>query len=145
MKIEILNNNNFVLKEIYTTLFLETEEGNQLGIAMRDDTLEMNIMPNKRYTKNTWRVNMQTGCIELMDLTKRSNPSLNQLKTVWIEFKDGQNPRTNEIIAVKGDTGPHPHLLRVGKGLLNFYKLDDPSIKLSYSSLTHWKLIESPY
>lgn len=35
-------------------------------MCMRDDTLEINAMPNGKDTRNWWRVNMQTGVIEPM-------------------------------------------------------------------------------
>lgn len=66
MRIDIDQHNNLRLKEVFTGVCLETEEGNQIGVCMRDDTLEINVMPNGKDTKNWWRVNMQTGKIEAM-------------------------------------------------------------------------------
>ena len=48
------------LQEIYCGVVLETREGNQISICMRDDTIEFNVIKfDKRY-----RINMQTGEIE---------------------------------------------------------------------------------
>lgn len=48
------------LQEIYSNVVLETREGNQISICMRDDTIEFNVIKfDKRY-----RINMQTGEIE---------------------------------------------------------------------------------
>lgn len=66
MKIDIDQDNNLRLKEVYNGVCMETEEGNQIGICMRDDTLEIQVMPGGRQTDNWWRVNMQTGRIERM-------------------------------------------------------------------------------
>ena len=64
----------------------------------------------------------------------------------WIKFENGQYPRKGEIIVVKGYGQPeiYPHLLKVVDSL-SFYLYADPSTKLSFHNLTHWKLIESPY
>lgn len=66
MKIDIDQDNYLRLKEVFSGILLETEEGNQIGICMRDDTLEINICPKSKNTDNWWRVNMQTGIIERM-------------------------------------------------------------------------------
>lgn len=60
MRIEIDKKNYIVLKEVYNGIMLETSEGNRLGICMRDDTFEINIMP-KGAVEHCWqRVNMHT-------------------------------------------------------------------------------------
>ena len=64
MEIDIDQHNNLRLKEIYNGILLETQEGNQIGICMRDDTLEINVCPGGKNTDNWWRVNMQIGIIE---------------------------------------------------------------------------------
>ena len=66
MRIDIDEHNNLRLKEVYSGILLETEEGNQIGICMRDDTLEINVLPKGKNTDNWWRVNMQTHQIEPM-------------------------------------------------------------------------------
>ncbi len=66
MKIEVQEDRSIVLKEVYSGVAMETREGNQIGVCMRDDTLEINVMPKGEHTQNWWRVNMQTGTIEKM-------------------------------------------------------------------------------
>lgn len=66
MKIDVDENGQLRLREVYSGVKLETQEGNQLGICMRDDTLEINVMPGGRHSRNWWRVNMETGTIEKM-------------------------------------------------------------------------------
>jgi len=61
MKITTNANGDIVIKELFSGAILETEEGNQLGVCMRDDTLEINVMPKGEHTGNWWVVNMQTG------------------------------------------------------------------------------------
>ncbi len=53
-----------VITEAFSGVLFRTEEGNEIGICMRDDTFEINVMPNGKHTKNWWRVNMQTEVIE---------------------------------------------------------------------------------
>jgi len=55
-----------VLEEVYSGVLMRTDEGNEIGICMRDDTLEINVCPGGTDTENWWRVNMQTGRIECM-------------------------------------------------------------------------------
>lgn len=62
MKIEVNEHGQFVLKEVYNTLLLKTEEGNTFGICMRDDTVEMSIAGSDKWFK----ANMDTGNIEEM-------------------------------------------------------------------------------
>lgn len=66
MKIETDNQGHIVLKEIYTDVMLETSEGNRLGICMRDDTFEINVMPKGEGGHCWQRVNMQTKTITRM-------------------------------------------------------------------------------
>ena len=66
MKIDIDQYNNLRLKEVFSGVLMETSAGNQIGVCMRDDTLEINICPAGKNTDNWWRVNMQTGKIEQM-------------------------------------------------------------------------------
>lgn len=60
MKIDVNEKYELVLKEIYTDTILETKEGNQLFICMRDDTIEMGV----RGSDIAYRVDMETGKIE---------------------------------------------------------------------------------
>ena len=66
MKIDITQNNILRLKEVFSGILLKIEEGNQIGICMRDDTIEIDIMIEGKSTDNRWRINMQTGQIESM-------------------------------------------------------------------------------
>lgn len=66
MKIDIDEHNNLRLKKVFCGIVLETEEGNQIGVCMRDDTLEINVLPAGKQLDNWWRVNMQTSTIERM-------------------------------------------------------------------------------
>jgi len=63
MKIDVTENGIIVLKEVFSGVLLETEEGNGIGVCMRDDTLEINVIPKGSLVDNWWRVNMQTGQI----------------------------------------------------------------------------------
>jgi hypothetical protein len=66
MRIELDDQNHIVFKEIYNGVLLETSEGNRLGICMRDDTFEINVMP-KGEVEHCWqRVNMQNKNITRM-------------------------------------------------------------------------------
>lgn len=67
MKIEVkqhlLHEGTYVsLQEIFCNTVLETAEGNQLSVCMRDDTIELHVIG----TLFWWRVNMQTGHMELL-------------------------------------------------------------------------------
>ena len=70
MKIDIDENGTIRLCEVFSGILLETEEGNQISVCMRDDTLEINVMPKGENTKNWWRVNMQNGTIANMSPAK---------------------------------------------------------------------------
>jgi hypothetical protein len=64
MKVDVDNDGNIRLKELFSGILIETEEGNAIGLCMRDDTIEINVIPKGSKTRNWWRVNMQTGQIE---------------------------------------------------------------------------------
>ena len=66
MKIRVDDDRTLVLEEMYSGVVLRTSEGNEIGICMRDDTFEINVMPGGRHTQNWWRVNMQDGTIVSM-------------------------------------------------------------------------------
>ena len=63
MKIEVNKEFGFVLKEVYNGIILETSEGNRIGICMRDDTFEINIILQGISENNWWRVDMQKKAI----------------------------------------------------------------------------------
>jgi len=62
MKIEAnpADSGTLVLKEVFNSIVLETEEGNRFAICMRDDTVEMMVLGSEKW----YRANMQTGDIE---------------------------------------------------------------------------------
>ena len=64
MKIKIGEERELILEEIYNGALLRTRCGNAIGVCMRDDTLEINIIPKGSKERNWWRVNMQEGTIE---------------------------------------------------------------------------------
>ena len=60
MKVDVDEQGNIVLKEIYNSVILETAEGNQFAICMRDDTVEMTVIGSQQW----YRANIQEGNIE---------------------------------------------------------------------------------
>ncbi|MCP3686514.1 MAG: hypothetical protein GY861_28075 [bacterium] len=79
MKINVNEHGNIVLKEVFSGVLMQTKEGNQIGICMRDDSFEINVIPKgtqllKSEDRNWWRVNMQDGTI-IKDVAKPSVPS----------------------------------------------------------------------
>lgn len=66
MKITVDEHREIVLKEVFSGVGLETSEGNAIGVCMRDDTFEINVIPKGSEKRNWWRVNMQKGTIEKM-------------------------------------------------------------------------------
>lgn len=66
MKIEVSEDGYILLREVFNGIMLMTEEGHSLGICMRDDTFEINVMP-KGDNENCWqRVNWLTKNISRM-------------------------------------------------------------------------------
>lgn len=66
MRVEVSEDRSIVFKEVYSGFGLKTSEGNFIGICMRDDTFEINVMP-KGAEKHKWfRVNMQKRTVEEM-------------------------------------------------------------------------------
>jgi len=64
MKIRAEGYGDIVLEEVYTGVLLRTKEGNEIGVCMRDDTFEINVLPKGKNGK--WHhVNMETGLIEV--------------------------------------------------------------------------------
>ena len=59
-----------VLEEIYSGVLLRTSEGNEIGICMRDDTFEINVIPKGETSdplyRNWHRVDMKKGTVEKM-------------------------------------------------------------------------------
>lgn len=70
MKVEVNEDRDIVLKEVFSGVMLETSEGNRIGICMRDDTFEIHVMPKEQSEyRDWWRVDMQTGCIERLSVS----------------------------------------------------------------------------
>ena len=67
MKIDI-DGHHLRLREVFNGILLETTEGNQIGVCMRDNTFEINVCPAGENTNNWWRANMQNGKIEKMTI-----------------------------------------------------------------------------
>lgn len=67
MKIDVNENRDIILKEVYSGVILETKEGNKMIVCMRDDTFEINVLTDTKTTKdinNFHRVDMKNGTIE---------------------------------------------------------------------------------
>ena len=56
-------NDNIIVEEVYAGFLMRTREGNEISICMRDDTFEINILPQGKHTNNWWRVDMKEGTI----------------------------------------------------------------------------------
>lgn len=54
-----------VIKEVYSGALIETSEGNRVGFCMRDDTVELHIMPANG-PSNWYRVDMQSATMIVM-------------------------------------------------------------------------------
>ena len=59
MRVEVGEDRSLILKDVYNGLVLETREGNQVAICMRDDTFEINVMPKGKMDYHWHRVDMQ--------------------------------------------------------------------------------------
>lgn len=64
MKVDVDEERNLILKEIYCGVALETSEGNQLRVCMRDDTFEFSFVPEGETVAMWYRFNIQTRRIE---------------------------------------------------------------------------------
>jgi len=65
MKIRVDEDGHLRLGESFSGAYIETSEGNLLGFCLRDDTVELNVLPAEGGSK-FYRVNMQTLKIEEM-------------------------------------------------------------------------------
>ena len=63
MRIEVSENGELLLTEIFSGVLMRTREGNEISICMRDDTFEINIIT---YAGGWHRINMQDGTIRPM-------------------------------------------------------------------------------
>jgi hypothetical protein len=59
MKLETNQDGTIVLKEVFSGILMETGEGNRVGICMRDDTFEINVIPKGEQVGRWHRVDMQ--------------------------------------------------------------------------------------
>ena len=66
MKVSVTEKGNIAIEEVYTGFLMRTSEGNEISICMRDDTFEINIMPQGKSENNWWRIDMQKKIIEKM-------------------------------------------------------------------------------
>ena len=66
MKVTISEDRELVIGEVFSGAYIETAEGNRIAFCLRDDTVEINVLP-KNCEGSAWhRVNMQTLSIERM-------------------------------------------------------------------------------
>lgn len=65
MKLGVTEKGNIVIEEVYVGVLMRTAEGNEISICMRDDTFEINIMPNGKSESNWWRIDMQAKNINI--------------------------------------------------------------------------------
>jgi hypothetical protein len=64
MRIDTDEDGGIVIGEVFSGAYIETAEGNRIGFCLRDDTIEINVLP-KGTDKSQWhRVNMQTLEVE---------------------------------------------------------------------------------
>jgi hypothetical protein len=54
---------DILIERAYSGICMRTEEGNEIGICMRDDTFEINVMPGGESEGNWWCVDMQDKTI----------------------------------------------------------------------------------
>jgi len=64
MKIEVAEDRSILLKEVFNPVILETEEGNRIGICMRDATFEFFVAPAGSAV-TFHRVEMETGLVRI--------------------------------------------------------------------------------
>lgn len=64
MRLDVNSDRYIVIKEVHHGVLMETLEGNQICICMRDDTFEINVIPRGTDGTDNWhRVNMQNNTI----------------------------------------------------------------------------------
>jgi len=59
-------NDTILLEDVFSGVLLRQPDGNEVGICMRDDTFEINVIPKGSKTPCWYRVNMQARTIEPM-------------------------------------------------------------------------------
>ena len=61
MRLTTSEDGTIVISEVFSGAYLETTEGNRIGFCMRDDTVEINILPKDGGSQ--WiRIDMQDLC-----------------------------------------------------------------------------------
>lgn len=60
--LSVSDDGDMVVEHVYNPLVMRTKEGNELGLCMRDDTIEMTVPGTNRH----YRVDMKTGEIHEM-------------------------------------------------------------------------------
>lgn len=74
MRLHVTEDYGIKLTEVFAGILLETAEGHQLGICMRDATFEINVVTSEG---DHWhRVNPQTGAIAAMRGESRADSSM---------------------------------------------------------------------
>ena len=61
MRVKVSEDGTLIIGEVFSGAYLETSEGNRVGFCMRDDTVEINILPKAGGSQ--WiRIDMQDLC-----------------------------------------------------------------------------------
>lgn len=66
MKVSVTEKGNIAIEEVYCGFLMRTDEGNEISVCMRDDTFEINVMPQGKSENNWWRIDMQKKTIGKM-------------------------------------------------------------------------------
>ncbi len=75
MRMTTSEDGSIVISEVFSGAYLETTEGNRIGFCMRDDTVEMNILPKDGGSQ--WlRIDMQDLCAYPMTSNIDADPDL---------------------------------------------------------------------
>ncbi len=101
MRVDI-GNEYITLKEVYSGILFETQEGNRLAVCMRDDTFEINILPKGQEGDNWHSIDMKTG--EVFSLKKAKPPD------PWKSLKPG------ERVLVQTTAGPKMMTVKANDG-----------------------------
>ena len=66
MRIDVTEDGELCICEVFDGAYIETIEGNRLGFCLRDDTVEINVLPASGGSRR-FRVNMDTLKVDAMD------------------------------------------------------------------------------
>lgn len=97
MKIRADQEGNLVLEEVYNGVLLRTDEGDSIGVCMRDGTFEITLCPVGK-DAGTWRVNMAERKIEPMKtetLDSRIKRTIASYLYLWDKY--GHHPTSQDI------------------------------------------------